>query len=263
MEAKMLGRAIPAYALLILGALAMLALSLHARAAVHAATGPTMDHAISIDVDGGGDDCDTRASTGIGATCNVPVGNMFTVKGFVDGWKGISGAGTGYGGIRFRNNHSAGLTLNQRAMVLEMGSPSYWPPCSGPSESKPAGGYQVECHQFGSPSTYIGKVVEVDYTCTMAGAQTVTMQDANTFFYDTPGHAIDNSDAEGDEVLTINCISAVGGIARLPYASGAAALEAGDSSSFGTGLFVEIVALATVIAMIGGAFWRLRARRAR
>jgi hypothetical protein len=225
------------------------------------AAGGTPDMAISIDVGGGGDDCDTRPSTGIGTSCSVPVGGMFTVKGFVDSFTGISGAG-GYGGIQLRFIHSSGLTLLQRTGTGEFGSPNYWPDCGGPAESKPASGYQGVCHDFVPPdSMYIGKVLEVDYACTTAGMQTVTMDDANTFFFDS-AHSVDNSDKDGNEVLTVTCAAAaVGGIAGLSDVSGATPLAAQDSSSsVSIALMVGLAALFAA-GLGGGALVVVRRRR--
>jgi len=231
------------------------------RAGSAEAAGSTPDLAASIDVDGGGDDCDTRASTGsIGTMCTVSVGGMFTVKGHVDSFTGISGTG-GYGGIHFRFNHSAGLTLMQRSLVTELGpagSP-YWPICSSRSESKPAGGYEPVCHSAGPTSTHIGKVVEVDYTCTTAGAQTITMLDSTTFLYNS-SHVADNSDKEGDEVLTVTCAASVGGVAELSGAADASPLAAEEQESFvNTGLVAGLAALAGT-SVLGAGVWYARRR---
>lgn len=227
-----------------------------------AAAGSTPDLAISIDVGGGGDDCDTRASTaGIGTKCNVTVGSMFTVKGHVDSFTGISGTG-GYGGIRFRFNHSSGLTLKNRSAETELGpsgSP-YWPDCSSRSETKPTGGYQAECHTAGPTSMFLGRVVEVDYNCTMSGTRTITMEDANTFLFNS-AHAIDNSDKEGDEVLTINCVAPVGGIAELADVDDTTPLAQPDSSDSNAGVMAAIAAgAAAVLGALGGAVVYARRR---
>jgi hypothetical protein len=215
-----------------------------------------------IDTNGGGDDCDTRFDTGTGSTCTVSVGSMFTVKGYVVNITGITPAGA-YGGIQFQFNHSAGLTLNQRPGTGELGPP-YWPDCSSPSESKPSGGYQALCHDLvgGKTSAFTGNVVQVDYTCTTAGMQTVTMDDANTFLIDS-GHVPDNFDKEGNEVLNINCVAAaaVGGIAELSDVSRATPLAAQDaSSSVSIALMMGLAALVAA-GLGGGALVVVRRRR--
>lgn len=245
--------------LLLVGLLAALSWQGHAGPAE--AAGSTPDLAASIDVDGGGDDCDTRASTGgIGTTCTVSVGGMFTVKGHVDSFTGISGTG-GYGGIHFRFDNSAGLTLMQRAMVTEFGpagSP-YWPICSSRTETKPAGGYEPVCHSAGPTSTHIGKVVEVDYTCMTAGMQTITMVDSSTFLYNS-SHSPDNSDKEGDEVLTVTCAAAVGGVAELSGAGSASPLTAQEHDAFVSAWLVAgLVALAGT-SVLGAGVWYARKR---
>jgi hypothetical protein len=220
-----------------------------------------IDVAISIDVDGGGDDCDTRVSTGIGSTCTV--NGPFTVKGHVDSYTGISGTG-GFGGISFHFNHSAGLTLNNRSAQTELGptvSP-YWSACALRTESKPAGGYEAVCHTSGASSLPAVplKVVEVDYSCTTAGSQMVTMVDATTFLYNS-GHSPDNSDKEGDEVLTIICTAAsVGGIAEAPEVASMPLAEP-DPSGTNTGLLAGVAAAAAAsVVMVSGAAWYARKR---
>jgi hypothetical protein len=229
------------------------------------AVGSTPDLAMSIDVNGGGDDCDTRPSTGsIGTTCAVAVGAMFTVKGHVDSFTGISGTG-GYGGIGFQFNHSAGLTLLQRSMVTELGpggSP-FWPDCGSRSETKPSGGYRAECHAGIGNSMFLGKVVEQDYECATAGSRTVTLDDAGTVLYNS-GHVADNSDKEGDEVLTISCVVvSVGGVAELPDLTGDSLEERGGGAA-NAGLVAGAAAAALAGALaLGGVAWQARRRRRR
>ena len=244
-----------AWLLLLVGLMGLLGWQGHSGSVEAAGSGP--DLAISIDVNGGGDDCDTNAGTpGIGTTCNVAVGGGFTVKGHVLGYVGISGTG-GYGGIHMRFVHSAGLTLVQRSGTSEM----MWPDCGGASESKPASAYDVDCHDFVLPtSTFKGKVLEVDYTCATSGSRTVTMQDASTFLYDS-GHAA-ASDAEGDEVLTINCAAGVGGVAELSDFGSVSPLAVQEGESFlDEGLMAGLAALGATSVLAAG-LWYAR-RRAR
>jgi len=231
------------------------------------AAGSTPDLAMSIDVDGGGDDCDTRASTpGIGLTCVATAGVPFTVKGYVDSFTGISGTG-GYGGIRVRFDYADHMELVQRPTVTELGPAGtpFWPECSSRSETKISPksgsfwGYAAECHATGPTSTFLGKVVEADIDCTRAGTWQVVLVDAQTFLFDS-SHTPDYSDKEGDETLQINCLAAVGGVAELTGggSSSAASAREGDES-FVVPMVAGLAVLVGTSTAAGGV-WYVRKR---
>lgn len=247
------------------------------------AAGSTPDLAMAIDVGGGGDDCDTRASTtGIGSTCTVAVGGMFTVRGIVDSIAGLvnlNGNGiTGYVAFQFKFNFSSDLTLKNRAnpgaIPGELGSPVYWPQCTDlESETKAAGSYSVSCFNDGAlanDSTYEtappgsvpeGKLVEVDFTCGSTLGQTVTMDDTATYVHNE-SHGNTPLDKEGDEVLTINCSAGVGGIAEAPEVAGMPLAEP-DPSGTNIGLLAGVAAAAGGVVMVSGAAWYARRRWSR
>ncbi|MGB2693824.1 MAG: hypothetical protein WBD55_01405 [Dehalococcoidia bacterium] len=229
------------------------------------AAGSTPDLAMAIDVNGGGDDCDTKASTpSIGATCTVTVGQQFTLKGSIDKVAGLPGTG-GYVVFQYRFLYTnPGLTRNNRTSPPEVGSPTYWGiACSPNTEGDAPGNYYVDCWGPGTKSMYTGKLVEVDFTCATAGMRTITMNDADTYVHND-SHGNTPLDTEGDEVLTINCVAAsaaVGGFAELPNAAGAA-LDA-DAGGSGTAMWLIAVlaAVASAIAVgAGSAGWYARKR---
>lgn len=178
------------------------------------AAGSAPDLAIAIDVDNNSsDDCDTRASTGMGTKCTVPVGNMFTMKGAIDKVAGLPNTG-GYIVFQFTFAYTnPGLTRNNRVEpAREVGNPTYWQvpvapgtpaTCAPNGESDSAGSYYVDCWQ-GTKSMYVGKLVEVDFTCATAGTRSITMQDATTYVHNDQ-HGNTPPDIDVDETLTINC----------------------------------------------------------
>ena len=242
------------------------------------AAGTTPDLAMAIDVGGGGDDCDTRASTGsIGTTCTVTVGSQFTMRGEVDSIAGLPGTG-GYLVFQFRFMYTnPGLTRNDRAGSGEVGPdslpgvPNFWGlSCSPNTETDPGGNYYVDCWGPGTKSMYLGKLVEVDFTCATAGTRTITMDDASSYIHNDT-HGSTPLDKEGNEVLTINCTqpptptptptpSSVGGIAELPEVDGAP-LDAAASSGPNAVVLTSIAAAAAGGIALGGAAWYARRRR--
>jgi hypothetical protein len=196
------------------------ALALGQRASEAASGGP--DISLSIDVAGGSDDCDTRPATFTGATCVVPVGQQFVVKGNVDSAAGLpdidGDTQHGYAGFQFRLLHSAGLALNNPPGTdTELGFPApFWPDCSSDARGDAESGerYDVVCFSSGAESLFLSSVVEVTYTCSSAGAQTLTMDDTGSYIHND-GHGNLPLDKEGDEALTVNCAGTpvVGGIA--------------------------------------------------
>ena len=257
-------------ALAVLGLLAAFCSAHYGSGSAEAALGAP-DLAIAIDVNGGGDDCDTRASTGsIGTTCNVSVGNMFTVRGHVDKVAGLPNTG-GYLVFQFQFLYTnPGLTRNNRTGSGEVGpdagpgAPTFWGPdvpCSPNGETDGAGSYYVDCWST-TKSMYTGKLVEVDLTCATAGMRTITMQDAGTYLHNDV-HGSTPPDVDGDEILTINCTAgaAVGGLTELTDATGAAPLAAEEaSSSLSIALMAGLAALGAA-GLGGGALLVVRRRR--
>ncbi len=163
----------------------------------------------SIEVDGGLNACST--SPGGTTKCEVALSNQFTVGVNLDSF---AGPGDAYGGIQVRLEYSGGLTLNNRPNVSEIAD--VWPDCVFDVENKGVAPntYLVAC-AVGLPtteslSTYTGRVVEVDFTCTdVVSQETVTMVhgdllETNLVFLS--GNAV--PDADGIETLTINCVEA-------------------------------------------------------
>lgn len=236
------------------------------------AAGSTPDLAMAIDVNGGGDDCDTKASTGsIGATCTVTVGQQFTMKGSIDKVAGLPGT-MGYVVFQYRFLYTnPGLTRNDRAGSGEVGPdslpgvPNFWGlSCSPNTEGDAAGNYYVDCWGPGTKSMYTGTLVEVDFTCATAGMRTITMNDADTYVHNQ-SHGNTPLDTEGDEVLTINCVAAptgsVGGIAELPNAAGAPLDANGGGSGAGAWLIAVLAAAASAGAVaLASAGWYARRR---
>jgi hypothetical protein len=216
------------------------ALALGHRTVAAASGGP--DISLSIDVDGGGDDCDTRPATSAGATCTVFTGQQFVVKGNVDSAAGLPDTDGdtqhGYAGFQFRLLRSPGLTLNNPpGTETELGFPGpFWPPCgSGRGDSEVGPTYDIVCFSSGGESLFLGKVVEVTYTCSSPGVQSVTMDDAGSYIHND-GHGNLPLDKGGGEVLTINCTGGtVGGIAQpasvLPRARMAGTGEQPDTGA--------------------------------
>lgn len=230
------------------------------------------DLALAIDVNNDGtDDCDTRPSTGLGSTCNVLTGSMFTVRGYLDKLANDLPGSGGYIVFQFTFGYtSPGLTRNNRVSpAKEVGNPTYWQVtpavpavCAPNTETDGAGSYYVDCWQS-TKSMYQGKLVEVDFTCSSTvGVRTITMQDAGTYLHDQNHGAVPDVDPL-EESLTINCASGVGGIAAVPDV-GAAPLQAGDSAGLSAGLLAGgIGGAAAVVVALGGAAWYARRRWAR
>ena len=160
----------------------------------------------SIEVNG----CSTRP--GDLTKCNVGLGSQFTVGLTLEGFAGFPG--DAYAGVQARLTYSAGLTLNNRPVITEI--EGVWPDCVFPAENKDVAPntYLVGC-AVGVPlventTTYTGRVVEVDFTCTdVVSQQTVTMVHGaplSTQLIDVNALAV--WEATPSEALTINCIEA-------------------------------------------------------
>jgi hypothetical protein len=235
----------------------------------HAASGGP-DISLAIDIDGGGDDCDTRPGTSAGAACAVPVGEVFVVKGNVDGAAGLPDTDGdtqhGYAGFQFRLLRSSGLSLNNPPGTdTELGFPDpFWPDCgSGRGDSEVGPTYDVVCFASGGESLYLGKVVEVAYTCSSPGVETVNMDDAGSYIHND-GHGNLPLDKEGNETITVSCTaSTVGGMVRHPPVqsdSGANPVAGGRAISAELGS-AEWIALGTAGTALTLAAAGLYARR--
>ncbi|MEX1252939.1 MAG: hypothetical protein WEE64_01230 [Dehalococcoidia bacterium] len=174
------------------------------------AAGPSPD----IVLKGQGMVCDTDPATPVGSMCRVALGKMFTVEGHIKKLAGLidddGDTVAGYNGVQIRLLTSAALTLNNRPQTTEMGpfAGRFWPDCEIAAESKGAMDYLIGCGLgigvFGS--TYTGKFVEVDYTCSAIGVETVTAPNGPS----PDGHITnENNQAVPDlgpaEALTIDC----------------------------------------------------------
>ena len=160
---------------------------------------------MSIDVVGAG----CNSSTGP-TSCVVAAGTQFTVRAILDNLAGLPG---GYLGFQIRVNNSAGLTYQDRPGTGEFGSPPFWPDCDIPAENVGVNTYLAACQiLFGSPSTYTGLLMEVDYECPVSPSQeTVTMvhgQPSDTVIADHEGSYVVPNGQGPNESLTIHCVEA-------------------------------------------------------
>ncbi len=141
--------------------------------------------------------------------CNVGLGASFALGGFVSSIAGLPDADSdpGYAGFQFRLQHTSGLTLNNPAGTdIELGFPlPFWPDCLGArADAEAFGQYDINCLTAGNDeSTFLGKLIELSYTCTTPGQNALVMNDAASFLYD---ETLDNViDKHGTEILTIAC----------------------------------------------------------
>ncbi|GAG12061.1 unnamed protein product, partial [marine sediment metagenome] len=152
---------------------------------------------LSIEVVGLG--CDTAGGS---TTCIVPASTQFTVTMNVD----VLPPSTGdYDAFQGYLTHTAGLTWNDRPGATEI----VWPDGMLPAES-PGPGYYLggDTTFMGPPSTHIGAILEVDYTCGgSTSSETVTMVHgpSNTYLQDSNGQPAAEA---GSETLTIECTGA-------------------------------------------------------
>jgi hypothetical protein len=243
-------------------ALALGSASVSQKPASAASDGP--DISIAVDPDGGGDNCDTRPATSIGATCVASVGSQVIVKGNVDSAAGLpdidGDTQHGYAGFQFRLLRSAGLTLNNPPGTdTELGFPGpFWPDCgSGRGDSESGQQYDIVCFSAGGESLFLGKVVEVAYTCTTPGLQTITMDDAASYIHND-GHGNLPLDKEGNEALAINCVPGVGGVAVVPAAAAATSSELPRRDGLPHGV---AAAAAVGAGALAGTVWIVERRR--
>ncbi|MGB2694132.1 MAG: dockerin type I domain-containing protein [Dehalococcoidia bacterium] len=190
---------------------------------------PSPDLSIQVDVDGDTTpDCDTRGSPPEGS-CSVPRGQVFTVEVYVDdiaGMEDFDGDGEhGYTGFRASLTH-AGLMLQDRPGDREFRAASgqpFWPDlgsavCSGSDMFDTMDNMNAYVGLCGSgfptgvESTYLGKLMEVDFTCSgmmmSAMMSAVSLRQGPSYLVDDVGKhglAVDVNDGGAPEVLNIDC----------------------------------------------------------
>jgi hypothetical protein len=191
----------------------------------------------SIAVEGG--DCSTATAD---TKCNVSTSAPFTVQASIDTFDTQK---LGYQTFRVMLSFSPGLTLKQREGAGE----SVLHTCSDSTEVKPTGSFAFTCFDIGN-STATGVVFEADFNCTAPGQQTVTLEQASD---GTQTNIVSNKattavDPDGDETLTVNCASLVGGAQ--------ADLSGFGTSSNAAGAIAGANAAAVVV--LGLALWAKR-----
>jgi hypothetical protein len=146
--------------------------------------------------------------------CNIPLGEDFVLEGYVGSIAGLpdTDGDPGYAAAQWRLLHSSGLTLtNPAGTDAELGIPGpFWPDCSGVrSDAEAFGQYDISCYTSNDDeSTYTGKVIEVRYSCTSPGQNTLNQNDAASYVHNET-HGNQPVDKHGEEILTINCLSGV------------------------------------------------------
>jgi hypothetical protein len=182
---------------------------------VEATGSAPLDMAIAIDVDGGGDDCDTRPSTAsIGTGCTVPVGASFTVREHIDNFV-ANPPTTGYIVFQTMLHYSAGLDrIPETPGVAELRnamSVMYWDkPCNSIENEAPGdmaaenGTYFIDCWNSGGTgvSLYEGQIAEVTFGCLSAGHRSITLDSSSQVHNQNHASIFDK---EGDQTLLINC----------------------------------------------------------
>ncbi|MEX1252940.1 MAG: hypothetical protein WEE64_01235 [Dehalococcoidia bacterium] len=158
--------------------------------------------------------CDTNPNTGKPDTCRLPLGGQLTVEVYIDKIAGLHDSDgdtiAGYGGIGLRLLTSPALSLNNRPQQTELGPAAapYWPDCGIRAESKVSPtNYQAGCGLgiglFGS--IHLGKVAEVDYTCTTLGVFSVTLPNGPPPDSFLDGESYYVPDGNELDILTIDC----------------------------------------------------------
>jgi hypothetical protein len=233
----------------------------------HANAGATVDFYIEVATAG----CDTDDGS---TTCNVDVGTTFTVSTYIDSFSlpdNDTDLTNGYVSFQVRLNHSSGLARNERAGTGELDG--FWPECAFAFENAGTDTYGGACISGYMPplpeSTFIGKVMEVDYDCTASPStgNTVTIvheAPGSSYIMDdaTPGQAVVDSD--GSETLTINCneptAGGVGGIVQMQVngSDSPASLAEGSGSSSPPYGALAGAAAAGALAVVAGAWYARR-----
>lgn len=238
-----------------------------------AETALATDLAIAIDVNGDSmDDCDTIASTGTGSTCTVVGTATFGVKELVRSLAGMPDNNGNlmkeFAGMNWTLNYTAGGLVRVNSGMAQVLAGPTGNNCTAGSQptTDSAGATSFSCAGTGL-STFTGAVLRIDFACGGTGSRTITMKAAPslaslTWLHAETTHAQTVS-KDSDEMLTINCVSAVGGIAELPGIDSTAAQA--PSSGGGGGLSTgELAAIAGgSAAALAGAAWYVRRRRVR
>jgi hypothetical protein len=145
------------------------------------------------------------------AACDVPLGEQFTLGGYVGSITGLpdTDADPGYSGVQWRILHSVGLTLNNPSGTdAELGFPvPFWPDCTGSrSDAEATGQYDIICQTSGGDeSTFTGKIIAITYTCSLPGQNVITQNDAASYVRNE-SDTNQPIDKHGTELLTINCV---------------------------------------------------------
>jgi hypothetical protein len=219
--------------------------------------------------------------------CNISQGTQFTVRGFlssIDGLPDLDKNGTaGYAGAQFRLLYTAGLTRVDLFEDTEFGPSGapYWPDCAFRTELPASGEDLLVCLMEGlDGSTFLGKIIEMGFSCSAVGQATITLDDAQSHLHnEIHGPALEK---DGDEVLTINCLSAAAPAADSAPLETAAALgrldgdpndlpnagrpaqDPGSSTRFEPRIVAAAIAASTAAAIaLGAAAWYARRRRVR
>lgn len=219
--------------------------------------------------------------------CDISQGTQFTVRGFlnsIDGLPDLDKNGTaGYAGAQFRLLYTAGLTRVDLFEDTEFGPPGrpYWPDCAFRTELPASGEDLLVCLMEGlDGSTFLGKIIEMSFSCSAVGQATITLADAQSYLHnEIHGPAVEK---DGDEVLTINCLSAAAPAVDSAPLQTAVALgqsgtdledlpdagnpgqDPGGSSRFNIAILAAAIAASTAGAIaLGAAAWYARRRRVR
>jgi hypothetical protein len=191
----------------------------------------------SIAVEDG--DCSTATTD---AKCSASTSAPFTVQVSIDSFATQK---LGYQSIQVNLANSAGL-LSKITHPTQLPPTIVWPDCAGNSSlSMSTTNYQAVCTSPGA-STFEGVVVEVDFNCTTPGTHTMTLEQPSD---GTKTHIVSNKgttavDPDGNETLTINCATLVGGAQADLAAPAASSNASGAIAGASAAAFVALTGVA-------------------